>query len=37
LATIEAQRVAIHDLASLSALAGFEERYLTRQRIPGLV
>jgi CRP-like cAMP-binding protein len=37
LATIEGQRVAIHDLASLSTLAGFEERYLTRQRIPGLL
>jgi CRP-like cAMP-binding protein len=37
LATIEGQRVVIHDLPSLSALAGFEERYLTRRRIPGLV
>ena len=37
LATIEGQRVVIHDLASLSALAGFEERYLMRQRIPGLI
>ncbi len=37
LATIEDQRVVIHDLASLSALAGFEERYLTRQKIPGLI
>lgn len=37
LATIEGQRVVIHDLVSLSTLAGFEERYLTRQRIPGLV
>jgi CRP-like cAMP-binding protein len=36
LATIEDHQVAIHDLAALSALAGFEERYLTRQRIPGL-
>jgi CRP-like cAMP-binding protein len=36
LATIEGQRVVIHDLASLSALAGFEERYLTRRPIPGL-
>lgn len=37
LATIEGQRVVIHDIASLSALAGFEERYLSRQRIPGLL
>jgi CRP-like cAMP-binding protein len=37
LATVEGQRVVIHDLASLSTLAGFEERYLTRQRIPGLL
>ncbi len=37
LATIEAQRVVIHDLASMSALAGFEERYLTRRPIPGLL
>lgn len=37
LATIEGQRVVIHDVASLSTLAGFEERYLSRQRIPGLL
>jgi hypothetical protein len=37
LATIEGQRVAIHDLPALSALAGFDERYLTRQPIPGLL
>lgn len=37
LATIEGQRVVIHDLAALSTLAGFDERYLTRRPIPGLV
>ncbi len=37
LATIEDQHVVIHDLASLSALAGFEEHYLTRRLIPGLL
>ena len=37
LATIEGQRVVIHDLASLSALAGFEEHYLVRRPIPGLL
>ena len=37
LATIEGQRVVIHDLAALSALAGFDERYLTRRPIPGLI
>ena len=37
LATIEAQRVTIHDVAALSALAGFEERYLARRLIPGLL
>jgi CRP-like cAMP-binding protein len=37
LATIEGQRVVIHDLASLSTLAGFEEHYLTRRPIPGLL
>ena len=37
LATIEGQRVVVHDIASLSALAGFEDRYLSRQRIPGLI
>ncbi len=36
LATIEDQRVVIHDLASLSALAGFEEHYLMHRLIPGL-
>ena len=37
LATIEDRHVVIHDLASLSALAGFEEHYLTRRLIPGLL
>ncbi len=37
LATIEDQRVVIHDLASLSALAGFEEHYLKHRLIPGLL
>ena len=37
LATIEDQRVVIHDLVSLSALAGFEECYLARRPIPGLL
>ncbi len=37
LATIGDRRVVIHDLASLSVLAGFEERYLTPRPIPGLV
>ena len=37
LATIEGQRVNIHDLVSLSALAGFEECYLARRPIPGLL
>lgn len=37
LVTIEDQQVVIHDLASLSALAGFEDRYLMRQLIPGLL
>jgi CRP-like cAMP-binding protein len=37
LATIEDQHVVIHDLASLSALAGFEEHYLTHRMIPGLL
>jgi CRP-like cAMP-binding protein len=37
LATIEGQRVVIHDLASLSMLAGFEEHYLTRRPIPGML
>lgn len=37
LATIEGQRVVIQDLPGLSALAGFDERYLTRRPIPGLV
>lgn len=37
LATIEGQRVVIHDVAALSALAGFDERYLTRRPIPGLL
>lgn len=37
LATIEDRHVVIHDFASLSALAGFEEHYLTRRQIPGLL
>jgi CRP-like cAMP-binding protein len=37
LATIEGHRVVIHDLASLSTLAGFDEHYLTRRPIPGLL
>ncbi|HUB12150.1 MAG TPA: Crp/Fnr family transcriptional regulator [Acetobacteraceae bacterium] len=37
LATIEGQRVVIHDVAALSALAGFDERYLARRPIPGLL
>jgi CRP-like cAMP-binding protein len=37
LATIEDQHVVVHDLASLSALASFEEHYLTRRLIPGLL
>lgn len=37
LTTIEGKRVVIHDIPSLSALAGLEERYLSRQRIPGLL
>jgi CRP-like cAMP-binding protein len=35
LVTMENQRVVIHDLASLSALAGFEGSYLTPRPIPG--
>jgi len=34
LATIEDQRVVIHDLASLSSLAAFEESYLRPRKIP---
>jgi CRP-like cAMP-binding protein len=37
LATIEDQRVVIHDLGSLSSLAGFEECYLKGAPIPGLL
>lgn len=37
LATIEDQHVVIHDLASMSSLAGFEEGYLTQRPIPGLL
>jgi len=37
LATVEDHRVLIHDLASMSSLAGFDETYLKRGRIPGLV
>jgi CRP-like cAMP-binding protein len=36
LATLDEQRVVVHDVAGLSALAGFEERYLARRPIPGL-
>ncbi len=36
LATIEDQHIVIHDLASLSALASFEEHYLTRRLNCGL-
>lgn len=36
LATIEGQRVVVHDIAALSSLAGFDERYLSRRQIPGL-
>jgi CRP-like cAMP-binding protein len=37
LATIEGQRVTVHDIAGLSSLASFDERYLTRRPIPGLL
>ena len=37
LATIEDQHVVVHDLASMSSLAGFEESYLKRDPIPGLL
>lgn len=36
LATIEDQRVVIHDLGSLSALAAFEESYLRPREIPDI-
>jgi len=36
LATLEDQRVVIHDLAAMSSLAGFEESYLRRGPIPGI-
>jgi CRP-like cAMP-binding protein len=36
LATVDGQQVTVHDFAGLSALAGFEERYLARGPIPGL-
>lgn len=36
LATLEDQRVVIHDLAAMSSLAGFEESYLRRGPIPGM-
>jgi len=36
LATVEDQRVVIHDLVSMSSLAGFEQSYLRRGPIPGL-
>lgn len=36
LATIEDQRVVIHDLVSLSSLAAFEESYLKPRKIPDL-
>jgi CRP-like cAMP-binding protein len=35
LVTIDEQRVLIHDIGSLSLLAGFEQSYLTPRRIPG--
>jgi hypothetical protein len=37
LATIEDQRVVIHDLGAMSALAGFEEGYLKRTPISVLL
>jgi CRP-like cAMP-binding protein len=37
LATIDGHQVVIHDMPSLSTLAGFDEQYLSRHRIPGLV
>jgi CRP-like cAMP-binding protein len=37
LATVEDQRVVIHDLVSLSSLAGFEQSYLRSLPIPGLL
>jgi CRP-like cAMP-binding protein len=37
LATVGDHRVLIHDLASMSSLAGFDETYLKRGRIPGFV
>jgi len=37
LATIGDRRVVVHDLAALSALAGFDERYLTPRPIPGFL
>lgn len=37
LVTIDGQRVVIHDLASLSALAGFDERYLRPKPVPDLL
>jgi CRP-like cAMP-binding protein len=37
LATVEDQRVVIHDIVSMSSLAGFEESYLKRGPIPGLL
>jgi CRP-like cAMP-binding protein len=36
LATVEDQRLVVHDLASLAAVAGFDARYLVRRPIPGL-
>jgi hypothetical protein len=37
LATVEDQRVAIHDFEAMASLAGFEESYLKRGSIPGLL
>lgn len=37
LATIDGQRVIIHDLAALSTLAGFDERYLRPKPVPDLL
>jgi DNA-binding transcriptional regulator LsrR (DeoR family) len=37
LATVEDHRVVIHDLTSMSSLAGFDESYLKRGPIPGLL
>jgi hypothetical protein len=36
LASIQEHTVAIHDMDSLVRLAGFEDTYLSRHKIPGL-